>query len=116
MAITVLTTVGREKGTYAISSSFTDEDGSAVTPDSLNWSLSTTGGTIINSRTNVSVASPASTTTVVLKGDDLAMQTGESGIVRRRFTWQGTYTSSLGSGLPLKEECEFPLEDLVNVS
>jgi len=116
MAITVLTQVARKKSTYAISGAFTDDDGSAVTPTSLNWSLSTTGGTIINSRSDVSVSSPAVSTTVVLSGSDLALRTGESGLVRRRFTFKGTYNSSLGSGLLLKDECEFQLQDLVNVS
>jgi len=115
MSIAKLTTIASEESTFAVAAAFTDDADAAVVPDTLTWTLSDLSGTIINSRDQVSVVSPASTTTIVLSGADLALQAGESGKVKRRLTVEGTYTSSLGAGLPLTAECEFLIEDLVNV-
>jgi hypothetical protein len=49
----------------------------------------------------------------VLSGDDLAIGTNGTS---RRVTVQATYNSSLGTGLPLKAECYFSIENLLNVS
>jgi hypothetical protein len=99
-----MTTHALEKSTYVVRVAFLDEDGAAETPTAITWTLSTSGGTVINSRTNVIVAVPASTIDVVLSGLDLAFQTGEYNTAERILTVNATYTSALGAGLPLKEE------------
>ena len=114
---TILTTVAKEEGTYMITCAFTDEDGDAVAPDSITWTLSDSNGSIINSREDVAVGSPASSVDIVLSGDDLAIQAGETAsTVTRRITIEAVYDSDAGSDLPLKDEAVFPLENLLNVT
>lgn len=100
-----------EEGTFAITVAFTDEDGEAVAPDVLTWTLVDLIGNIINSREDVVVANPESTETIVLTGDDLSVtnrfQRGRVLIV------EGTYTSTLGAGLPIRESVSFTIADII---
>ena len=106
---TELTTNGTEEGTYIITASFTDEDDNAVVPNSINWSLYDSTGNIVNGRNNVPVPVPASTITIVLQGDDLAI-IGTDG--RRVLRIDYDYDSAAGSGLPGKKEVEFDVTNL----
>jgi hypothetical protein len=104
-----------EQSTFAIDLSFTDEDDSAVEPDTVLWTLTDEEGNVINDREDES-ETPGSTMTVLLSGDDLAFQAGESGdSVWRILTIEATYTSDLGAGLLLKDSLKFPLRNLVAV-
>ncbi|MBW2030759.1 MAG: hypothetical protein JRJ31_16980 [Deltaproteobacteria bacterium] len=108
-----------EKGTVGIEISFTDENGNAVTPDSITWTLTnmpasyTETPTVINNREDVSVT-PDSTVTVVLKGDDLSLLSTEldESFVDRVLSLEYTYTSSYGSGLPGKAQYIFTVENM----
>jgi hypothetical protein len=102
-----------EESTYVIEVSFKDEDSAAVVPNSVSWSLTDDNGTVVNGRDSVAVASPASTITIVLSGDDLVIETFG---VNRTLLIEAEYDSTLGSGLPLKDEAKFPIYDLVKVS
>jgi len=118
MSITTLTTEATEESTYAITASFTDENGNAVIPnaDTVTWTLTDTEGTVINSREKEAVAS-ASSIEIVLTGDDLSIQSGEtSKTVKRRFLIEARFDSDLGSDLYLKDECEFAIRNLAYVS
>lgn len=108
-----LSTPAVERSTYAVGVTFTDDNGALVTPNSgLTWTLTDDSGSVINSRSAVAIT-PATSVTIVLHGDDLAI--GTNG--RRRILYiNGTYDSSLGSGLELKDEVRFEISDLVNVS
>ena len=99
-----------EKSTYVIRVAFFDEDSVAETPTAVTWTLSTSSGTVINSRLNV-VAVPASTIDILLSGLDLAFQTGEAITAARVLTINATYTSILGAGLPLKQVFNFIIDD-----
>jgi len=114
----ISTTVLKEKGTGVICGSFTDEAGSAVAPETLSWTLTDMSGTVINSREAVDAAAPISTTEcVVLSGDDLAIQSGETEYhVARVITFSGTYNSTYGNDLPLKKEVKFYVENLGNIT
>lgn len=106
-----------EESTAKITIAFTDEDGNAATPSAITWTLTDENGTIINDREDVAVAVPASSIDVALSGDDLAMQSGETGdSVFRIFTAEWTYSSDLGAGLPGKDSLKFPLVNLVAVT
>jgi hypothetical protein len=100
------TTHAVERSTFVVHATFTDEDGAAVTPDALAWSLEDPAGNTINGRSNVSKA-PAAAIDIVLAGDDLQLldQTNESEI--RRLILTGTYLSSLGANMPLADSLEF---------
>ena len=98
-----------EQSTFAITMAFTDSSGTAVIPDSLSWTLVDINGNVMNSREDVVVAVPAASTVITLSGDDLAIP--DSSAKERILLCTGTYTSDLGSGLPLKESVKFFIED-----
>ena len=107
-----------EEGTRVISCSFTDEDGNAVTPDSIAWTLTKRkkyqGDTasIINSREGVS-ETPASTIYIVLTGDDLALLTAEAeeAFVERVLSVSYVYDSTYGNNLTNKAQYVFRIEN-----
>jgi hypothetical protein len=106
-----LNVTANEKSTLIITVSFKDETKAAVTPNAgLTWTLTDQGGAIINSRSQVPIT-PASTVTIVLHGNDLiCMDDGQLVL-----TIEGTYDSSLGSRLEIKEQAMFRVADLVAV-
>lgn len=98
-----LSKTAADEGTYVITCTFTDADGSAVTPNTLTWDLTDSARATINSRTAVSV-SPSTSVDIVLSGDDLDYSDG----VERIFSIEGDYDSSTyGSSLPIKEQAKF---------
>jgi hypothetical protein len=105
-----------EKSTYIVTATFTDEDDNAVAPNTLTWTLADIDGTVINSREDVSVASPASSESIVLSGDDLQIVDSTNKTEDRIFTINATYDSSNGTNLPLKESVIFTISNLKSVS
>jgi len=105
-----------EEASGGIQVSFTDTDGTPVTPNAgLTWTLTDTSGTVINAREDVAI-SEDTTVIVVLTADDLAIQ-GTDGDEKRVITVEGTYNSStLGNNAPIKEQATFMVRDLVAVS
>lgn len=107
-----------EKSTIAITASFEDEDGNDVTPTEATWTLTDDNGTVINSREQVEISSLSTSVTVVLKGDDLQILSGEASeeVATRHFLIEALYNSSLGDGLPLNKSCVFPVYNLKYVA
>lgn len=85
---------------------FTDENGDTITPSAIRWTLITPNGMVINNRERVS-ATPGTSVTVLLEGDDL--QVGAYGI-ERVFLVRALYNSTLGSNIPLIEQVKFTIE------
>jgi hypothetical protein len=114
---TAITTNAREKGTYVVTLTFTDEDSNSVVPDSIAWTLlNRNSGTVINSREDVAIATPAASVDVVLSGDDLQILTDEEDYGRRVLLVEAVYDSSAGNNLPLKTEAYFQIDDLAGVT
>jgi len=111
--VTHIATKAPELGTYVVSLSFTDEDGAAVTPDSITWDLTDTDGNVVNSRSSVSVATPASSINIVLSAADLAIP--RPSMLGRVLTVEAVYDSTYGSNLPFKDEVTFEILPLTNV-
>jgi hypothetical protein len=110
---TTFTTPAVKRSTYVIHVSFTDDTGAAAVPNAdLTWTLLKKDGSIVNGRQNVAITSAASIT-IVLHGADLALTARES--KTRKVLIQGTYNSSLGSNLEIKDEVTFPIVDLTGV-
>ena len=106
-----------EESTAKITVAFTDEDAAEATPAAITWTLTDVDGTVINSREDVAIVSPASSIDIALSGDDLAFQAGETGdSVHRIFTIEWTYSSDLGAGLPGKDSLKFPVKNLVAIT
>lgn len=108
-----LSTNATEKSTYKITCAFTDDDGTAVNPASLTWTLVNDAGTVVNSRLDVSVVSPTTPVDIILSGDDLDISTYGK---QRLLTLTATYNSTAGSGLPLKSEVSFLVDNLKMVT
>ena len=98
-----------ESGTYAVTMAFTDDDGIAVSPSTLLWTLTDLNGTVMNSRENVEISSPSTTATITLSGDDLKIINRAA--PERILLVHGTYSSDLGVGLPIRESVIFVIEE-----
>lgn len=106
-----------EESTLGITVSFLDDDGNAETPTSATWTLTDTDGTVINSREQQNIGSLASSVTITLSGNDLAIQSGETTeLVLRRFLVEAVYDSDLGSDLPMKKSVAFAIQNLKYVT
>ncbi len=102
-----------EKGTAIVTIAPVDENGVALTIGQLTtpqWQLMKTDGTVVNGRNFATCALTA--LTWVLQGDDLAIF-GPRDSGTRRLSFQATYDSSDGNGLPLNDECEFTINQLL---
>ena len=99
-----------EGSTYVVRLSFFDEDGVAEVPTTATWTLTDPAGTVINTRLDIAIAAPATTNDIVLSGADLTI--GVNG-PERVLMVEATYTSGLGVGLPLRDECWFVIDGLV---
>lgn len=108
-----LTAKALEKSTYVIGVAFLNEDGNAVTPNNITWSLKTLAGVVVNSRDGVSVT-PADSINIVLQGDDLEVTDGDD--YKRVVTILADYDSNNGSGLPLKDEVYFEILNMRGVA
>ena len=105
----------KEESTFKVTCAWKNSAGTAVTPDSATWTLTTEDGDTVNSRSEVSISSLSTTNDIVLSGDDLAFQSAtESG--KRKLTVEAIYDSDEGNNLPLKDEYTFWLGNLLNVT
>ncbi len=103
--------VAREKGSWPFILTYT-LGGVATTPASVNWTLSrTSDGSIVNSRQNVSIATPGETNTVTLSGDDLAIATDAD--IDRTLTAEIVYNPG---SLPQNEEDVFTIKPLSQIA
>jgi len=107
-----LSTSAIEKSTFVITATFKDENGSAVTPTSITWTLTDGDGNVINNRDAVSIT-PNTSVDIVLSGDDLALTSGSA---LRILTTEAVYSSSAGTNLPLKDSVSFLVKNLVAVT
>ena len=110
MPTTIKTPRPAEEGTCFIDLAFWNENGEAQAPKTAKWSFSDKKGNFINNRDEVAISSPSATETVVLSGDDLALQAGERELADRIFTIEWTYDSVLGSDLPDNDKLEFQVD------
>jgi hypothetical protein len=106
-----LQTKATENSSYVVTVSFEDEDGDAVIPNEITWTLKDEDtGLVVNSRTAVSIATPAASNDILLKGDDLEPLTLTS--KKLIMTVNATYDSALGTDIPLVGECFIVVETL----
>ena len=114
---TIITTQAQEQSFMVFTVAFTDELDAATVPSAITWTLTDSSGTVVNSREDVAVGTPAASVDIVLSGDDLSILSGETAsIVSRRLTVKAVVDTDAGSNLPVKAEAVFPLENLLNVS
>ena len=109
---TRLTIKFKDKSLRTIVVAFTDDDDIAVTPTTITWTLTDISGSIINSRENVNVATPAAEIDVVLEGADVDYDDGEE----RVLTLKVVGNVNAGNSKTWYDEVRFQIEDLLNVS
>lgn len=109
---TNLTVSPNEESTVVITAACLDEDGAAVVPNAVTWTLTDAAGTVINSREAVALT-PAESMDIVLSGDDLAVP--NPGNTTRHLLIEGNYDSTAGSGLPIRDQATFKIANLVGV-
>ena len=113
MPTTITASTATELSTCVIQCDFEDEDGNAVAPETLTWSLMNLDGDIINEREEIEITDPESTEYITLTGDDLALD--KSVDTDRVLLVEGTYDSAYGVGLYLRETCRFTISDTIGV-
>ncbi len=108
-----ITVTPAEKGSAVVTIAPVDEDGVALTIGQLTlpkWQLMRTDGTVVNTRTFALCSLTA--LSFVLKIADLAVF-GVTDNLIRVLSFQATYDSSAGTGLPLNAECRFKIDRLL---
>lgn len=106
----------KEESTYIVTATFTDENGVAVVPVSIKWTLTDTAGIVINGKLDVVVPVPAASVDILLQGLDLAiLVTDISSNPTRIITVEATYNSALGLGLPLHGDAEFVVDGMIGI-
>jgi hypothetical protein len=103
--------VAKDRNTYIVIIKPQDEDGTAVTPNSMSWTLTNEYGRVVNSRDHVSIASPSTEMNVVLSANDVDHDDGRE----RWVIAEGKYNSSLGSSLDLRDWTKFTVDDTPTV-
>jgi hypothetical protein len=109
----ILSPAAFDASSYVVKVDFKDETGAAVQPTSAAWTLTDGSGAVVNGRTSVAVAAPASTIYIALSGDDLDVAT--TGLLARTriLVVSGQYNSSLvGGQLPVTAGVRFLIQDL----
>jgi hypothetical protein len=100
-----------EGSTYIVAFQLKDETETNIIPNTAEWSLRDSNGTIVNGRSAVSIITPATTNNIILSGTDLSCISD----INRVITVKGAYTSTYGIDLPFAEEYYFKIKNLVGV-
>lgn len=110
-ARTVITALPAEEGHIAFDCQFYDETGETVTPDTVQWTLTDTNGRVITTQTGIT---PATTITILITGEQLALP--DPLLIKRHCLVEWTFTSTLGAGIPDKNQIEFNIQELTAVT
>ena len=89
----------KEEASIFVTAVFKDKDGDVITPTSITWTLKDEEGNIINSREDEVVTPPASSVTILLKGDDLPCV---GSLERLIIYFNAEYTDDVTSNVPIK--------------
>ena len=110
-----LTLKAIELSTYVVTVLFFDENGQAVIPTSMTWTLADRLGNVVNNRQDVSIFNLSAAVDVVLSGNDLKVLPTTIGETRT-LTVKAIYDSGFGTSLPLNDEVEFAVKNLSKVA
>jgi hypothetical protein len=111
MTIEIETTVN-EGSTAVVTASFTDENGDALAPHTLTWTLTDTQGNVINEREDVAIDTPEAEEVIILKGDDLQLPSNVDDLFVIQFN--GLYDSDIGTDLCIAEDATFKVVNMIH--
>ncbi|OEU68511.1 MAG: hypothetical protein BBJ57_07475 [Desulfobacterales bacterium PC51MH44] len=104
----VIKETATEGSSFQVTATFFDESGNPVAPTALTWTLTDLDGSIVNSREDVVISTPSSEESILLEGDDLAVDGNDQ--VQRIVTFVGTYDSAThGNDKPLVDQSSFTI-------
>ena len=112
----------QDQSSIVIQCDFADENGDAVTPTAVTWTLTDGNGDVVNDRQN-KTASPAQTVYIPLQGDDLDYNEeaesdgpGWPAENQRILVASATYLSALtGTTLLVNAGARFDIHDLPDI-
>ena len=104
----------KERSEITFRLTFAQGDGSELVPKSIKWSLSTDDGTIVNSRRDETIATPAAVVDVKLWGDDTALIDGIESVTRA-FTVRALFDDGTDIDVELNNEVLFDIDPIINV-
>jgi len=113
MARATLTTKADEGSTYIVRATYYDDTSVAVTPDSVNWTLTDGDGVVVNSRENVAIAVPSTYNDIVLGAADLKCSGGKD--ETRVMVLEYIYDSTSGLNLPGTAQVSFIVHKIQTV-
>lgn len=113
MARAQLTTKAEEGSTYIIRATYYDEDGNAVTPATVTWTLTNGDGDIVNSREDISISTPSTYNDIVLGAADTKCSSFKD--ETRKLILEYTYDSAAGTGLPGTAQVSFIVQKILTV-
>lgn len=103
-----------EQSTFEVEFTFIDEDGNAVAPDTMTWTLHDGDLKPVNDREAEVIVTPGQTEIILLQGDDLKLDGNDP--ITRYILLEGTYTSvTHGAGLPFRDQIAFGIEPLLKI-
>lgn len=90
---------------------FTDEAGDAVIPDSITWSLYDQDGTIVNSKEDVAVVTPAASVDVLIEGENNLYSGGH----KRTIVFKAVVDLAAGNNQDSNESATYQILDIPGV-
>lgn len=99
-------------GTAAVATvTFEDENGDAVIPDSITWSLYDPAGAIVNTREDIAVAVPAASVDILIEGANNLY----SGGYKRVFVIKAVVDLAAGNDQDSNESATYQILDIPGV-
>lgn len=118
MACTIPTALcATQEGNLIAVIAFTDSDGNAVTPSSAFWRLVDGDGTVINSRSNVTITPLSTSVEISLEGNDLPWSGDDFGDSYSIYLYlSSTYTEAGIGSVTQTQEVEIQVRQLFGTS
>ena len=109
----------KEEETYVVEYAPLNQLKIPVTPVTLTWSLFNLSGSVINSRSDISISPTKLVNHIVMSGNDLALDVANTR-VQRVLLIKATYNTEIDdkpyNGLPIYIEARFWIEPVMGVS
>lgn len=119
MAIDYLSKHAKKGGSYPVQVTFRDGNKDTILAANIKelyWTLTDENGSVVNSREEIEIVTPANPQLIVLNGADLGLLSGETALeLQRRICFEGVYDSdTYGNDLSFVVDVAFILDSVVS--